>query len=295
MGLLTTPVSLRLAIKTIFLLGLVTLHASPLDDINLLLRDKKMSIYGIKNKDKNTTNGVGLFYNTQNLKVKAERSDSSFKTGAMIQANPFQNPMYVNIGGNYINEKILENDLHSNNLNQYSGAFAVGYNLNNDLYMEVGENISKLNGSQISEDVPINDSVSKEAYAQLGKRFETTIGTIDTQMKGNQIYNTLATKEKNYESSVNYYLNDAIKVGYFYNTNQNEISNGYSIDLSYFSTQYTKDITQDSYNITLGLKANFTDITKLSTYKPTSKVKKQLSKSHKFDSIILQKNMHLRK
>lgn len=285
--------SLRLAIKIIFLLGLGTIQASPLDDISLLLRDKKMSIYEIKGNNK--TNGVGLFYNTQNLKVKAERSDSSFKTGAMIQANPFQNLIYINIGGNYINEKIFENDLHSNNLNQYSCALAVGYSLNNDLYIEVGENISKLNGSQLSEDAPINTSVSKEAYAQLSKRFQTPIGTIDTQMKGSQIYNALAMKEENYESSVNYYLNDAIRVGYFYNTNQNEISNGYSIDLSYFSTQYTKDITQDCYNITLGLKANFTDITRLSTYKPTSKAKKKLSKSHKFNDIILQKNMHLRK
>lgn len=286
---------LRLAIKITFILGLATLHASPLDDINLLMRNKKMSIYGIKNADKNTTNGVGLFYNTQNLKVKAERSDSSFKTGAMIQTNPFKNPLYVNIGGNYMNEKILGNDLQSSSFNQYSGALAVGYYLNNDLYVEAGKNVSKLNGSKISEDTSINDSISKETYAQLGKRFEMPIGTIDTQLKGNQIYKTLSTKEENYESSVNYYLNDAIKIGYVHSTNQNEISNGYSIDFGYFSTKYSNDITQDCYSITLGMKANFTDITKLSTYKPTSKVKKQLSKSQKFDNIILQKNMHLHK
>ena len=249
-----------------------------------------MSIYGVKNQDNNTTHGVGLFYNTQNLKIKAEQSDSFFKTGAMIQTNPFQNPMYVNIGGNYLDEKKPDN-----NFNQYSGALAVGYNLYNDLYVEVGKNITKLTGSSISEDAPVNDSISDETYIHLGKRFDTPIGTIDTQMKGSQIYNTLATKQENYESTVNYYLNDAIKVGYFYNMNQNDIASGYSIDLSYITTQYTKDITQDSYNITLGLKANFTDITKLSTYKPTSKVKKKLSKSHKFDDIILQKNMHLRK
>ncbi len=285
---------MRQAIKITFALGLVTVHASSLDEINLLIRNKQMSIYGIQ-EDKNTTNGVGLFYNTQNLKFKVERSDSAFKTGAMIQTNPFQNPIYVNIGGNYINERIQTTDFHSNNMNQYSGALAVGYNLHNNLYLEAGEHISKLNGSQISEDTSINSSTRKETYAQLGKRFESPIGTIDTQIKGNQIYNTLATKEKNYESSVNYYLDDAIKVGYFYSINQNEISNGYSIDLGYCSTQYTKDITQDSYNLMLGLKANFTDITKLSTYKSTSKVKKQLSKSHKFDNIILQKNMYHRK
>lgn len=259
------------------------------------MHDKKMSIYGIKKADKNATNGVGLFYNTQNLKVKVERSDSAFKTGAMVQTNPFQNPLYVNLGGNYINEEIAGNNLHGNNCNQYSGALAVGYYLKNNLYVEAGKNVSKLDGSQISESTPANGSLSKETYAQLGKRFDTPIGTIDTQMKGNQIYKTLSTKEENYESSVNYYLNDTIKLGYVHSINQNEISNGYSIDLGYFSTQYTKEMTQDNYNITLGLKASFSDITELSSYKPTSKVKKQLSKSHKFDTLILQKNMQLRK
>jgi hypothetical protein len=282
---------LRLAIKISFSLGLAILQASPLNDIGLLMHTKKMSIYGVKNQDNNnTTHGLGLFYNTQNLKVKAEQSDSFFKTGAMIQTNPLQSPMYVNIGGNYLDEKNSDN-----NFNQYSGAFAIGYNLNNDLYVEAGKNITKLTGSSMSEDAPIHDSISKETYIHLGKRFNTPIGTIDTQMKGSEIYNTLATKQENYESNVNYYLNDALKVGYFYSMNQNDIASGYSIDLSYLTSQYTKDITQDSYNITFGLKANFTDITKLSTYKPTSKVKKKLSKSKKFDDIILQKNMHLQK
>jgi hypothetical protein len=163
------------------------------------------------------------------------------------------------------------------------------------LYLEAGENLNQLSGSQIFEEKPISTSVSKETYLQLGKRFETPIGTVDTNVNGSQLYNTLSAKEENYEGSVNYYLNDAIHFGYIYSVDQNEISNGYSIDFSYFTTQYTKDITQDCYNVTLGLKANFTDITKFSTYKPTSKVKKRLSKSYEFENIVLQKNMHLRK
>jgi hypothetical protein len=252
-----------------------------------------MSLYKVNYEDKNTTNGLGLFYNTQNLKVKAEGSSSTFKTGAMVQVNPLQNPIYFDIGGNYINEKVLGADLQNNNINQYSGAFALGYNLNDDLYLEAGENISQVKQSQTLDETPINTSLSKETYLQLGKRFETPIGIVDTHINSSQLYSTLAVKEDNYAGSVNYYLNDTINVGYFYSINQNEMSNGYSIDLNYFTTQYTKDITQDSYYITLGLKANFTDIMKLSSYKPTKKVKKRLSKSHKFENLILQQNMHL--
>lgn len=286
---------MRLSNKILIICLLVPLYAFALDNLNLLIDKKQMSIYKLTNKDKNTTSGIGVFYTTDNMKLKIERSDSAFKTGAILKANPFQNPMYVTVGGNYINEKIQQTNLPINTINQYSGALAVGYSLNNNLCLEMGENVSQLNGSQISENSHINNSISKEIYLQLGKRFETPVGTIDTHMNSSQIYNTLSTKEENYESSVNYYLDDAIKIGYFYNVNQNEISNGCSINLSYFSTAYTKDITQDSYNITLGIKANFTDITKLSTYKPSNKLKKNLSKSHKFDNIILQKNMHLRK
>jgi hypothetical protein len=203
--------------------------------------------------------------------------------------------MYVSIGGNYMNQEVIGNDLHRNKFDQFSGALAIGYTLKNNLYIEAGKNVSKVDGSQPSENTGINNSLSKETFAQLGKRFEMPIGTVDTQMKGSQIYQTLSTKAENYEGSVHYYLNDAIKLGYVHTNNQNDIFNGYSIDVGYFSTQYTKDITQDTYNITLGLKANFTDITDLSSYKPTNKVKKSLSKSQKFDNIILQKNMKLRK
>ena len=286
---------LKPSVAISFILGLATLHASPVDDINLLMHAKKMSIYELKTTDKNVTNGFGIFYNTQNLKIKAERSDCALKTGAVVQTNPFKTPMYISVGGNYLNEEVIGNDLHSSKFDQLSGAMAIGYSLQNDLYIEAGKNVSKLDGSQPSENTGINNSLSKETFAQLGKRFEMPIGTVDTQMKGSQIYQTLSAKVENYEGSVHYYLNDVIKLGYIHNINQNDISNGYSIDIGYFSTQYTKDITQDAYNITLGLKADFTDITDFSSYKSTTKVKKNLSKSKKLDNIILQKNMKLRR
>ena len=255
-----------------------------------------MSIYGVKNENEKVNNGMGLFYNSQNLKVKIEGSDTAFKTAAILTYHPFQTPgIYIDIGANYLNANLQENDSINNSFDQYSSAFAVGYMLYNDLYVELGENISRLNGYQVSKDDQESIQVTKDTYMQIGKRFETPIGTVDTHLNNTQIYNTLSTREENYESNVNYYLNDAIKIGYSYSIKQDQVCNGYSLNLSYFSTEYIKNIDQDSYNLTFGIKANFTDITDPSTYKPLHKVKKHLTRTQKFDNLVLRDNMRLRK
>ena len=279
---------MRLSIKVIFILSAVPLYASSVDHINLLMRNKQMFIYGVKSEDKKRNSGVGIFYNTQDLKVKVEGSDTTFKTGTSIQVRPIQTPIYINIGANYIDQS----SHISTSFNQYSSAFAVGYMLYNDLYVELGENVSKLNEYPIYEDNKAGGLITKDTYIQLAKRFKTPIGTIDTHFNSNQIYNTLSTKEENYESNINYYLNDTMKLGYSYSMSQNDVCNGYSIDLNYFSTEYTKNITNDSYNITVGLKANFTDISNFATYNPPKKGKKHVLKSYKFDNMILHDNMH---
>lgn len=283
---------MKLSILLSLLFGFLSLHASPVEDISLLMKNKTMSIYGIKSEDTNRSNGVGIFYNTQNLKVKVEGSQTAFKTGAVLTYNPFLNSTYINIGANYINQNVQNDASLNNNINQYSSAVAVGYMLYNDLYVEVGENISRLNNSEKTQ---VSSQIIKNTYMQIGKRFETPIGTIDTHVNSSQIYNTLAAKEENYETKINYYLDDAIKVGYAYSISQDQECNVYSLNLSYFSTEYTKNSAQDSYNVTLGIKANFTDITNFSTYKPLSKVKKRLARAQKFDNLVLQHNMNLRK
>ncbi len=283
---------MRPSVNMTFILGLATLHASTLDEINLLMRNKKMLIYGVKSKDRNTTNGVGLFYNTQNLKLKIEGSDTSFKTGASIKYYPFQTPIYLNVGGNYIDQNIQENTSIPNNVSQYSTALAIGYMLNNDLYLEAGENISRLNGYPVTTNNDTKRQTSKDTYLQIGKRFETPIGTVDTNINNSKIYKTLSVKEESYESSLNYYIDDSIKIGYFYRMNQETISNGYSVNLSYFTTEYTENISQNSYDLKVGIKASFTDISNFSTFKPPRRGKKNLLKSHKFDNLILHDNMY---
>lgn len=286
---------MKLSIILSLIFGLLSLHASTMEDISLLMKNKKMSIYGVKNKDKNTSNGVGIFYNTQNLKVKIEGSEAAIKTGAVLTYNPPIASTYINIGANYINQNMQNNNFINNNFNQYSSAVAVGYMLYNDLYVELGKNISRLDSVQSSQDTRASSQIIKNTYTQIGKRFETPIGMIDTHLNSSQIYNTLSKKEDNYGTSFNYYLDNTANIGYFYNTSLDVIHTGYSMNLSYFTTQYTKNITQDSYNVTVGIKANFTDITDLSTYNPLTKAKKRLAGTQKFDNLILHNNMRLRR
>lgn len=254
------------------------------------MKTKQISIYGVPSQDQTHHNGVGLFYNTQNVKLKVEESDTSFKTGTVLQINPFQTPAYVKVGANYIDKNTQEN--HS--INQFSTGIALGYMLYNDLAMEVGGSISELNGYQSTEGKESKTQITKDTYVQISKRFETPIGTIDTQLNESQIHKTLSTREQSYSSSFDYYLNDTIRLNYLYTLNQNDIYNGYSINYSYFTTEYTKNISQDSYNVTMGIKAKFSDIMNISSYKPSVKKKKTFSKSHKFDDMVLRDNMNLR-
>jgi hypothetical protein len=270
-----------------------SLYATTLSEINTMVDTKQISIYKVSPESKYNNYGTGLFYNTPNVKVKVEDSDTAFKTGAVLNANPFKTPIYFKVGANYLDQNIQESDSIVNNVNQYSSGLACGYMLYNDLSVELGSSISKLHGYDDMPDGKSKTYTAKDTYTQIGKRFETPIGTIDTLLNKSQLYNTLSTSQQSYSSSFDYYLNDNFKFNYLYTLNQNNIQNRYGLYYSYLSTEYTQNLSQDSYYISLGLKARFSDIMKFSSYKPSVKKTKRFSKSHKFDDVILQDNMNL--
>jgi hypothetical protein len=267
------------------------LHALPLNEVNTPVSAKQISVYKINPESKYHNYGTGLLYNTPNVKLKVEDSDTAFKTGSIVEITPFKSPLYLKIGANYLDQ----NSKTVNNVSQYSNGFALGYMPSKDLSVELGHSISKITGYGAITDAKSETHTTKDTYIQIGKRFETSIGTIDTLHNQRQIYNTLSKKEEeSYSSSFDYYLGDKIKLNYLYTQNQNNIYNGYSVDYSYFTTEYTQNISQDSYHISMGLKANFSDILDLTSYKPPAKKKKRLLKSHKFDDVILRDNMRIR-
>lgn len=284
--------------RRIFLLILTLvfypLHALPPSEINTPVSAKQISVYKINPESKYHNYGAGLFYNTPNVKLKVEDSDTVFKTGSIVEITPLKSPLYLKVGGNYLDQTNQKNNSIVNNISQYSNGFALGYMPSNDLSVELGHSISKITGYEAITNGKSETHTTKDTYLQIGKRFETPIGTIDTLHNQRQIYNTLSKKEESYSSSFDCYLGDKIKFNYLYTQNPNTIHNGYSLNYSYFTTEYTQNISQDSYHISMGLKAKFSDILDLTSYKPPVKKKKRLLKSHKFDDIILQDNMKIR-
>jgi hypothetical protein len=274
----------------------VTLHSSTVEDTNTSNNTNLISMYSINTKtdqDKAIGKGGGLFYNSQNIKLKIEKSADFVKTGAILQVNPLQDSLYLKFGANYLNQNLYNYDSIKENVNQYSGAFGVGYMLNNNLDLEFGSSRTELIRSKTNADNEIANQTIQNTYCQLAKRADIPIGTIDVTLNGNQLYQNLSTKEQTYGSTFNYYPNKNIKLGYFYTNTQNSVSNGYAINYGYLTTEYANNISQNTYTVTVGFKAKFTNITDFSSYIMPMSIKPNLSRLHRFDDMVLHDNMNI--
>ncbi|MDD4855196.1 MAG: hypothetical protein PHQ22_05530 [Sulfuricurvum sp.] len=286
----------KVLIVPLFFLEVITLNASTIEDTNGSNSTGLISMYNINTKTNQpqvSSNGGGLFYNSQNIKLKVERSTDAVKTAAIIKVNPLHNSLYVKFGVNYLNQNIYNYDSTTESVSQHSGALGVGYMLNNDLDLELGSSVTEVIGNKTNLQNEIANQTIKNTYCQLAQRVEIPIGTIDVSVNGNQLYQNLSTKEQNYGSRFNYYPDDNIKVGYSYSNSQNNVSTGYSINYGYFTTEYANYISQDTYSVTVGFKAKFMDITDFSSYIIPVKVKPPLIRSHRFDDMVLYDNMNI--
>ena len=284
--------SSRFFILPAIFLAVITLHSSTIEDTNISNNTNLISIYSINTKTNQPQaigNGGGIFYNSQNIKLKVEKSADFIKTGAILKVNPLEDSLYLKFGANYLNQNMYNYD----SVSQYSSAIGVGYMLNNDLDLEFGSSITELVRNKTNADNESANQTIKNTYCQLAKRTEIPIGTIDVTLNGNQLYQNLSTKEQTYGSSFNYYPNKDIKLGYFYTNTQNSVSNGYGIKYGYFITEYANNISQNTYTVTVGFKAKFIDITDFSSYIIPMTIKPNLSRLHRFDDIVLHDNMNI--
>ncbi len=79
-------------------------------------RDSLFSIYGINAKtdeDQSSSNGLGIYYNTETLKAKAEGTSDFYKLGAAVKLNPFSDKVYTKFGLSYVNQKMYAPDSSS--------------------------------------------------------------------------------------------------------------------------------------------------------------------------------------
>lgn len=277
-----------------FCIGLLIVNAS---DINTSNPVNSISVYKItapSDPIRTSESGAGLYYNTQNIKFKVEKSADYIKTGAILKINPFQDALYVKFGGNYLNQNLGYYDSIRKNVSQYSGAFGVGYALFPDVDLELGTNMTEVISDDRNTENEITNQTIKETYYQIAKRTEIPIGTIDVMLKGNQLYQTLSAKEENYSSSFNYYPDKNMRFGYFYMNSQNSIYSGYRLNYGYFTTEYANNISDNTYALTVGLKAKFTDILDFSSYAKPINIRPKSVRLHRFDDMVLGDNMNLR-
>lgn len=286
--------SIRFLLACQLYIGMITLYAS---DINVSNPASLISVYKIKplpDPTRMSESGAGLYYNTQNIKFKVEKSADYIKTGALLKINPLHDSFYVKFGVNYLNQSFYNYESPKKNVSQYSGALGIGYTLYPNVDLELGSNMTEVILDDSNMENETNNQTIKETYYQIAKRTEIPIGTIDVTLKGNQLYQKLVSKEETYGSSFNYYPDKNMRLGYFYKNSQNSIYSGYSLNYGYFATEYANNISDNTFAVTVGLKAKFTDIMDFSSYVKPINLKPKSVRLHKFDDMVLSDNMNMR-
>jgi len=219
-------------------------------------KDKTINIYGVSskiNKDKSSSNGLGLMYDSEAIKAKIETTSDFIKFGSILKFNPTNSKWYIKTGLNYINQKLYAPDDTNAKVSQYSGAFATGYMIKDDLYIELGSSLTKLNGKTLGSDYKIVDETTKIAYLELVKRYNLSSGTFDISANCGKSYYEFKDNENSYGVGVDYYPANDIKVGYNYQNEKDNISNKYSFDYGYFFTSYQDNISTNTYDIKAGV------------------------------------------
>lgn len=231
-------------------------------------RNNLLSIYGKSNEVGSTKeNSVGVMYNTEDVKVALNKGADVFHAGTLLKFDPLENKGYIKIGVDYMNQKIAGEQIDT-----YFGSLGLGYLLQDDVYVEAGSRISKLKGGSV-----VPDQTTKQMYANINKRFDTSAGTLDVSLSGGRI-DLEYTENKNYGNvGVNYYPVDNAYLGYSYIYMQGNIINNYSLAYGYLTAAYSDSLSRDDYTISLGVQFAFAEMLDLSSYTMPTNIKRHLS------------------
>jgi opacity protein-like surface antigen len=260
-------------------------------------RDTTVNIYGVAAKTDKTQDshgGLGVIFDSEDVKVKLEGTADFLKFGTVLKFNPLDDAnWYFKVGANYINQKMYAPDSSTERVNQYSGSLASGYMFMDDLYVEIGASLTELNGGMLGTAYEVVDESTKLAYIELAKRIETSIGTIDTTANAGEVYHDFGSDEFTYGLGVDYYPLDNVKLGYKYQNEKNNIESTYSAHYGYAFVEYTDKISTDTYQAIAGIKIAFDDLLDVSTYKMPTNIKPHLSELHRFEDITFGNNMSI--
>lgn len=258
-------------------------------------RDATINFYGIDAKTQTkqkSSSGVGVMFDSEAIKVKLERTSNFIKTGAVLKFNPFIQDLYFKLGADYINQKMYAPDNTSARVNQYSTAAAMGYMLGDDFYSELGGSYTKLNG-KVFGNYEIKNETTTLTYLEMAKRWNNSLGTIDTTANVGQVSNSYVNNNFSYGLGIDYYPTNNARLSYAYQNEQNNIISSYSAQYSFFFAKYIDNLSLNTYQVNAGIKIAFNDLFHISTWRAPRRIKPHLSELHKFETITFSTNMNI--
>lgn len=232
------------------------------------------------------TNGIGVKFDTEDLKLKLELSKNFIKTGMVAKFNPQDSKFYLKTGLNLLNQK-PDDDNNAQRVNQVSAALAGGYLLLDDLYAEIGLSNTKLKGKDSDQ-----SETTKLGYIELAKRIKTDIGTIDTSINKGKSFYEFKDHEKSYGLALDYYpsVNTKLSASSQFEHDNNIETLG--IKYKHWFANYQRNTSLNTDKIELGLSFAFDDSFDFSTYS-SQQILPHLSELHRFEDVVLSHNMNI--
>jgi hypothetical protein len=257
--------------------------------------DATIDIYGVNaktDKDKTSKAGAGIYYNSDEYKIKLESTSDYIKGGAVLKFNPLSGKWYIKVGVNAINQKMYSPD-GEGRVNQYSGMFGTGYMIRDDIYAEIGYSYTDLNGKIIGTDYEVKDEATKQGYIELAKRWQSPLGVIDTTANYGHTDYEFKDNEDSYGGVIDYYPTKELMVKYGYQYEENNIDNQYKLQYRGYFVTYNDQISADTYSVKFGVSIQADDWGDFSSYKMANPNPKHLSNLHKFEDIAFANNMSI--
>lgn len=251
--------------------------------------DSLFSLYQLNSRKSdsnsgNTSNGGGVYYDTEMIKVRLENTSDYLKVGTVFKYNPEDTPWYIKTGLSYLNEKIYGYDGSSDRVNQYGLTLGIGYKLTDTLYAEIGANRTDLHGTKIGSLFEITDETTKRAYAELVKRLKGDFGVLDASVNIGRTYYEFADDENFVGFGMSYYPISSSKVSIFHNAEVRNHST--SVTLSYEAFELTyRNLSDNAHRLMVGFKLQCTNIFDVSSCKIPTNIIPDISENDKFEQI----------
>jgi hypothetical protein len=256
----------------------------------------RLNLYAIEGKvnvDHNSAQGFGIILDSEEVKAKLEYTPDLLKAATVFKFNPLHENMYHKVGISYVKQKLYAPDDSSARVAQYSGAFATGYSIRNDIYSEIGVSRTQLRGGNIGNNYLIKDERTDRLYIELAKRTETDIGTLDVTVNTGKVFHQYSSNKAFSGLGIDLYPTSNSKLGYKYQDKGRYRTSQYSAQYKYLFAKYADNLTYGTYQVSVGVSIAFKNLFDISSYSTPKNIVPHLSEPHRFEDIAFGDNLFI--